>query len=386
LHPELVPQGKLPDLWTEILDVVCISGRKDDDEIGNEAWALRSDLTRHYAYHLEAHLPDSNSANIGCFAWWFSEQVAALFPDNPTSIRFYRGKWVQSALEISSAVWLVASPYINSSLLRYMTFSVISPWAVGLLSILGDKIERLAPDKQSDEVRARFHNAIVSHFISIPPFSEQSPIDPTFAIESSLAEMILKWAEYQPDEQRKALEQLVATNNEIGTTDGLCTALRKFGESPLTVQIVVAFALRARAYIDPTIAKSVWEIIDDADWRSKVFSNTKTEVLALLMEVFLILQINNRDKWFSLFPHYIAELCEKTDDEERRHQLFLYVLHASLASDTISAVRRLLRGSHKAKFIKLADDYRGRFEALRSYYPPWVAGKMRGLISNLRVV
>ncbi len=80
------------------------------------------------------------------------------------------------------------------------------------------------------------------------------------------------------------------------------------------------------------------------------------------------------------------ELCEKTDDEERRRHLFLYLLHTSLASETVSAVRRLLRGDHKAKYIELAKDYRDRVEAMRSEYPPWVAGKIRGLITNLHVV
>jgi len=87
-----------------------------------------------------------------------------------------------------------------------------------------------------------------------------------------------------------------------------------------------------------------------------------------------------------LLPHYIAELCEKTDDEERRRHLFFYVLYTSLASDTVSAVRRLLRGDHKAKFLGLAKEYRDRVEATRSEYPPWVAGKIRSLIANLRVV
>jgi hypothetical protein len=104
------------------------------------------------------------------------------------------------------------------------------------------------------------------------------------------------------------------------------------------------------------------------------------------MEAFSILQMDNRDKWFSLLPHYIADLCEKTEDEERRRHLFFFLLYTSLASNTVSAVRRLLRGNHKAKYIELAKDYRDRVEAMRSEYPPWVAGKIRGLIANLHVV
>lgn len=384
-HPELVPQGRLPDLWNEILRVVRESDKKGVDQPGREAWALRRDLVRHYTYHLEARLPENKSANIACFAWWFSEQVAALFPDKQDTLRFYRENWVQPALELSSHIWLVASPYIQRSFLRYVTLMVPSPWAVGLLSIMGDKIEELAPSAQSDEVRAQFHEALVSHIISSLPFPVQSPSDPTFALECSLAETVLKWAKDQPEEQRKPLEQLVATSQALGTPDELCKALQKLGELSFADQAAVAFALKAKAYTDPTIAKGVWEVISDARWRLEVLGNVDTLVLSLLIEAFSILQLDNRDEWFSLLPHYIAELCEKTDDEERRRHLFFYILHTSLASETVSAVRRLLRGDHKTKFLGLAKEYRDRVEAMRSEYPPWVAGKIRGLIPNLRV-
>jgi len=386
LHPELVPQGRLHDLWNEILNVVYDSDRKGVDKAGHEEWTLRRDLVRHYTYHLEARLPDNKGANIACFAWWFSEQVAALFPDRPETARFYRENWVQPASELSSHIWLAASSRIQQSFLRYVTLMVPSPWAVGLLSIMGDKLEQLAPSEQSDEVRTQFYEALVSHIISSLPFPVQSPNDPTFALECSLAETVLKWAEYQSEEQRKPLEQLVATSQALGTANELCKALRKLGEFSLADQAVVAFALKAKAYTDPTITEGVWEVISDAGWRLEVLGNVEKMVLGLLIEAFSILQIDNRDKWFSLLPHYIAELCEKTDDEERRRHLFFYALHTSLASDTVSAVRRLLRGDYKAKFIGLTKEYRDRVEAMRSEYPPWVAGKIRGLIANLRVV
>ena len=87
-----------------------------------------------------------------------------------------------------------------------------------------------------------------------------------------------------------------------------------------------------------------------------------------------------------MLPHYIADLCEKVEDEDRRRMLFFVVLYTSLASDTVSAVRRLLRGDHRAKFVGYAKEYRDSVEAMGSYYPPWVAGKLRGLIASLHVV
>jgi hypothetical protein len=183
-----------------------------------------------------------------------------------------------------------------------------------------------------------------------------------------------------------ALATRTENERECPNPEGLCEALRKVGESSFGDQFVICQALKAKAYTDSAIAEGVWKILSDADWRLKVLGNAEIRVLDLLIEAFSILQIDNRDKWFWLLPHYIAELCEKTNDEERRRQLFYYVLHTSLVSETVSAVRRLLRGSDKAKFVDVVNEYRVRVETMRSRYPAWVAGKIRALIANLQVV
>ena len=58
----------------------------------------------------------------------------------------------------------------------------------------------------------------------------------------------------------------------------------------------------------------------------------------------------------------------------------------SRASDTVSVVLRLLRGDQKAKFVEYVKEYRARAEAMRSDYPPWVAGKLRGLMASMNVL
>lgn len=79
-------------------------------------------------------------------------------------------------------------------------------------------------------------------------------------------------------------------------------------------------------------------------------------------------------------------LLETEEDEERKRVLFLYVIYTSLASDTVSAVRRLLRGGQKAKFVEHVKEYRDHVEAMCYHYPPWVAGKLRGLMASMHVV
>ncbi|MBP1733145.1 MAG: hypothetical protein H6Q55_3574 [Deltaproteobacteria bacterium] len=384
--PKLIPEGKLTDFWSEVLAVVQGPNRKVTDRYENEAWALRRDLARHYAFHLEARLPNNDGSSIACFAWWFAEKVASLFAADAGAAKFYRENWVKPASNLSSHIWLDASAPIQRSFLRYVTFMVQSPWAAALLTLMGEHLDELAIAEQAEYVQARFHEALVSNALSLLPFPIETPSDPTFSLECSFADIVLKWAEYQTEEHRKDLQQLVAISRTLGTRDGVCNALRKFPESSLPDQIALCIALKAKAYTDPTIAEGVWEVVSDSKWRMNVFPAVDQQVLGPLIESLSMLLVDNREKWFSHLPHYLAELCEKEEDEERRRVLFLCVIHTSLASDTVSAVRRLLRGEKKAKFVDLVKEYRARAEATRSDYPPWVAGKLRGLMASMHVL
>ncbi len=386
LLPELIPDGKLPDLWSEVLAVVQSSDMKGADRPESEPWALRRDLVRHYTCHLEARLPDNDGANIGCFAWWFAEQVATIFPADAGAAKFYRENWVKPASDLSNYIWLAASAPIQRSFLRYVTFSMQSPWAAALLTLMGEHLDELEPAEQVEDVQARIHEALVSNMISSLPFPVETPADPTFALECSFADTVLKWAKYQPEEHRKGLLELVEKSRTLGTRDGVCDALRKLGEAGLPDQVDVCIVLKAKVYTDLTIAKGVWEVVCDAEWRKNVLGNLDQVVQGLLLESLSMLSVDNRDNGFSHLPHYIAELCEKEQDEERRRVLFLYVIYTSLASDTVSAVRRLLRGDQKAKFVEHVKEYRARAEAMRSVYPPWVAGKLRGLLASMHVL
>lgn len=386
MHPEMVPDGQLPELWRSVLSIVNEAGRKTDKNIAHEPWALRCDLTRHFTHHLEAHLPDNGGAYIACFAWWFTERLASLFPDDPKSAQFYRENWVKPAADKSSHIWLTASPHIGRSFLRRVTATFSSPWATALFALMGDTLDRLAPQEQDAEIQIIFNEALAFCLVEALPFADESPAAPTYAQECALSVTALKWAALQPADHQKVLEELVATNRTLRSVEGLCAALHNMDTIPLTDQVAIAHALKASAYTDPALANGVWEVLSDAEWRQRVLGSIEAQVLGLVIEAIIILQVYSRGKWFSHLPHYIAELCEKTEDDIRRRQLFLYVIHASLSSDTVSAVLRLLRGDQGVKYMAIAKAYRARVEAMRGQYPKWVEGKLRGLFGSIGIV
>ena len=386
MHPELIPDGKLAELWREILVVAANSDKGDSENIEREPWAFRRDLARHFVYHLEAFLPDHDGTSIACISWWLAEKVATLFPDNPQSAQFYRKKWVEPASDRSALVWLDASSHISQSFLRYVTITISSPWATALLALMGTNLEKLAPQKQSPETQASFHAALLKSLVESLPFAFEQVEDPTYAQEYPLEVTALKWAFHQPEDQQKALEQLAATNRTLNSPEGLCEALRKLGERALADQYAVAFVLKIKAITAPKFAPAVWDVVQSTAWRQQVLCSVDESLLGLLVEASSLFMVDNRAKWAPLLPHYLAELCEKAENEDRRRHFFLYVVHTSLAADTVSAVRRLLRGDHKAKFVPFVEEYRERVNAMWPYYPAWVQGRLRGLLANLHVI
>lgn len=385
LLPYLVPKGKLRDLWKEILNVVYESSAKGSKNAKHATWALRRDLAKHYAYHLEACLPDSDGTNVACFAWWFAEQVARLFPDNVDSVKFYHEKWVKQALELSTHAWLASGPHTKESFLRYMTLTMSSPWAVALLTLMGKHLDKLAPGNLSNKIKEEFNEALMSGLVSYLPFPVEDKDKPIFAAECSLVPIIQKWSKHQSKDYQQASKKLIETSRTLRKIDGLCVALRKLDKSVLADQVAISLAVKAKAYMDPASIDSIWEIFADVNWRKNVLAIVDPRVQNLIIEAMAMLRVEDREKWIQA-PHYIAELCEKTADQERRRILFLYVIYASLATDTVSAVQRLLRGDQRAQFAEYAKDFCERVEAMRTIYPPWVVSKLRGLIANMHVV
>lgn len=385
LHPDFIPEDKLPEFWNKLLRVISRSKTKDENLSCRERWLLRRDLARHYTFHLEARLPDNDGASIACFAWWFSEKVAALFPDDDGSAQFYRENWVKPASELSSHTWLVANSHVGTSFLRQTTFTVQSPWVLSLLALLGDNILKLAPLEQSEDVISDFQDALVSNALSSMPYTVNSKNNATFALECSLEKTLKEWKGLCSGENREVSELVISMNRSFGSNQELCDALQNINSSKLPDQVAILSALRRKAYLDTVIAEDLWDLVSCPKWRNKTFSSLKHELQDILIDALSQVMIATRDKWSHYLPHYMAEICEHESDQKRRREFFLYVLHLCLASGTVSAAKRLLQSEHKSEYLDEVEKYRSQVEAMRSNYPPWVAGKLRGILASLYV-
>jgi hypothetical protein len=193
------------------------------------------------------------------------------------------------------------------------------------------------------------------------------------------------WAESLEGDQKSAMVQIVETSRTLQTVDGLCMALRTLISSPMADQVAVALAMKSKAQIDPSVSEGVWEVLSDAEWRSDVLGTIEQGVLGLLFDAFLIFQVNEGGKWSYSLLHFMVQLCEAAESADRREVLFYGVIQASLAADSVSAIRRLLSGSEKSQFVELVANYRQSVETTWPRYPRWVQGRLRGLLASLRV-
>ena len=144
-------------------------------------------------------------------------------------------------------------------------------------------------------------------------------------------------------------------------------------------------ALKVKAFRDPAIAKDIWPIVSDSEWRQKAMGKAERQVLGMLVEAFSAFLAQQQGDWAWHLPHYLAELAEQEDDEKRLHDIFLYVIHTSQSADSVSGVQRLLQGSKKAVFHPWVQEYHDQAVAMYPCYPPWVQGRMRALLASLHV-
>lgn len=385
LFPELVPSNKRSTLWHKIESVICDSVIQDKNSSLCEAWKLRKDLNRHFTFYLEANFPGANGAAIANLTLWLTEKISTLFTEKESSISFYRKEWVKWALEQSTNIWTVANPNETESPLRYMNHVLTSPWSVSLLGLMGDKLEKLRPENISAKLKKKLNTTLVHHLLMALPFSTHKPKNATYAFQLSLTNTINKWKKTQPLDQVKSYNHLIKSNKKIRNNETFIDEFKDISDSSLLDQMHLVVALKHKVFTNFSIEDTIIPVISDLNWRDKTLLSIDKNVLGLLVEALIILQVKSQKDWVFKLPHYLAELCEKTEDEELLYSLFSYVIYTSLAVDSFSSIRRLIQSKDAGKYIKYIENFRQQEKTMQKDYPPWVAGKLRSLMTAMNI-
>lgn len=384
-HPEWIPQGEMPALWDSVLGVIHGSSKSGEGSPGHVRWLLIHSLTKHFMYHIEASVPQGDGFKISSLAWLLAERVASILERAPGKIEFYLENWVHKALKHSSHIWHIGCPPITDAPLRALLLSTGAPWAYSLACTMGGGIRDLLTDEVSPEAKEQLHDGLMSQIIPSLPL----PLEPSglrvFASDLTLVPLIEDCIEMMDADYSGTLGEMLRLSKELTDPVKLCEEVRGLLDSDPIGQFMLVITLRNQAYRGVDIAEQLWPIISDECWWMSVLGQVESHILDLLMEALNAVQIRAGGDWFWRLPHVIADLCVKVDDEKLSHDMFLYLIQFSLASDTVSAIQRLLASDVKDKYQAIADEYRTRYLDRMGPYPHWIEGRIRSLLSVLRI-
>ena len=134
---------------------------------------------------------------------------------------------------------------------------------------------------------------------------------------------------------------------------------------------------------DPVVDE-IWNCLNDEQWRLDVWLKLGFEAIKLLFEAFSEIQVRLNDKGTVNLPHIMALACEAASgDKERQGHLFAYTVASSIQTNTVSAIRRLLRGQHQDEYIDNVELWRKYLLSLVGIAPGWIAGRMRATLASL---
>jgi hypothetical protein len=381
-YPALIPEGKRGDLWQEIVEVASAPQRPEAGLKWSQAWRLRTELLGHYAAYFECAAPGEDSERIANLAFWASEQTAAIYAAAQVPLSHVIEQTIAPNAEATREVWQLTRPPVRPSALRYAAHFTPSPWALALLSELGENIRRFVPEGADPAGQEWVRETLTMGLILAFPLSP--PLDaPTYAFEPTLQGAAIAWADgIAGGDTPELLRGMVECNRHLGNSEQLVTELRGVASSNEATQFMITRSFRTLAYLGvlPLIAmhKCVW----DPGWRKEVLSGLTQQALSALWDGMAELQMQYGGEWATTLPHFWASLCEEGAAEERRRLLFGLTALSCLNAGSTSALRRLLHDPGR-RFAEDVSVWRESCANALEVAPPWSAAKLRAFLAEL---
>jgi hypothetical protein len=385
VYPVLIPEGKREDLWKEIVEVAGAPQRKELGFKWSQSWRLREEFLGHYAAYFECLAPGEDSERIANLAFWAAEQAAAIYGVAQAPLGHLMEQTIIPNAEATREVWQLTRPPIRPSVLRYAALFTPSPWALALLSEIGENIRSLVPETADPAGLERVRETLMVGLISAFPLSLPKGA-PTYAFEPTLQGVATVWADTMVvGEAAEALRLIVGTNRHLGNPDHLVSELGGMPQSNETSQFMIARSFRTLAYLGALPLEAVRDCVWDPDWRRRVLSGLTLQALSEFWDGVAELQMQRGGEWSTMLPHSLASQCEEGVAEDRRRLLFALTVLSCLSAGSTGALRRLLHDPGR-RFAEDASEWRDRIKDALLVAPPWPAAKLRACLAELGTV
>jgi len=198
------------------------------------------------------------------------------------------------------------------------------------------------------------------------------------------------WIEFDNEAGLQEREYLTALTRALGTlgqVDTFGEELRRLPDDNESSQMLVSLVLQGLAYSGEVPSSQIWQCMSEEAFRQKILVGGSEMALHALANALIEMQVQEWGDWASSLTHFFAAAGEAVSgNEDREWFLFACTVLASMSTDTVSAVHRLLLGTHRKRFRGPADFWLKQIDAVRDLAPPWIAGKLRALTAALNSV
>ena len=384
-QPSLLPENRRIMLRDEILEVIHGVHFNRKESVWSQAWRVRCDLARHYAYYLECLVPGLESERIANLAWWLSNQVGGEFGQSAEHLALVHAQVVLPAMNLSSQVWQLVRPGMIPSPLRYATLHVPYCWSFSLLCQLGQFPKAFRPFELMEDRGPELRSSLIAGTLgSFPPPQDQGQ-PPTYAFDRTIGPTAEVWIEDAGKEKEDdILRTFLAMSRENSTYEAFG---RKIGLLPDLVegeQLAVCQLLRVLAYCARLPEGSLWEFVIQQEWLVRVLSSINLQALELFLDALIETQLQEGGRWTHVLPHQIAVvLLDPTCEYERSRLLLVYAIIASLADDSTGAVARILHSENRVRLEQDLAYWLRYFERIFVSASPWAQSRLRSILSLL---
>ena len=382
-QPNLVPSDGWMRLWHEIALIVGVPKATSSGSSMTLAWQVRCDLAKHYAHYLETRVPGQSSESLSLLAWDLAELVGSVFPMDAEGLGQLRNETLLPQYQVSANIWQVVSPPVRAHPLRYATMFTKSMWSLALLSQIGANLSHLSSPLMADEDRAVIEAELVVALLGL--FPGRSAPAPAYGFEESPIRTAEAWSEGGLDPHGK-IAILRSISERVARWDDKPSPLDSLGKGNEADDIMICQGLRVAALLGQPPVGRLWEMIQDEKWRNELLLGGSDNHFEVIADALLQIAVSDSGKWALNLPHFFAMACERcAPNRSRQRGLFACVIMACVASDTVSAVERLLKGPTRKELNEDVADWRKRLEALEVEASEWAGGKMRPVLAVLHV-
>lgn len=386
LKPSLVPKASYKDFWHEIAEIVSISGDENTDHKWTQSWNMFCEIARHYCCHLETRLPYMNGERIVSQAWWLALQMCKAF-SSEDNLKHLRTETFLPELALSSRVWQIASPSIQPSSFRLLTFNTYSVFAFSLQAILFDKLDSINLELIDKSDFKKIEHVIGGTILAVYPPVFKKNTEVIYAFDNSPLNTAKKIVSYidKDSEQKEMIDVFVMGIEKLMESESLPSLLSKISDSHSGDQVLIATYFKNRVFTEDVSLEDIWKVVEEPNWREAALIKSHSVVLEFIFGALNEIETRYQDKWAYNLPHFYALACEKCEDIERKEQLFTCTIHSSLCGNTVSGIQRLLKSKDKQKYKDYVNYWRTILEDTHRWAPEWVKAKIRPVLAVLHL-